>query len=162
MRLSRDAENFRFSLDPHPQLSSCLKAVTHEPYIRAVYTGDAKCTRIYGPYTTPVHSAMNNVISALCLLYAFNDDVTSQRAAENAIWFLIGRLDFCTARIYGCSIRTTRIYGQYSQKALQEMLFMYGPYIRAVQQFKRPMGSQIAFSAVCRLVTSSLNVSRVH
>ena len=66
------------------------------------------------------------------LFKTFNDDETSQRAAENAIWFLIGCLDFCTARIYGCSIRTTRIYGPYSQKALQEMLFLYGPYIRAV------------------------------
>ena len=57
------------------------------------------------------------------LFKTFNDDETSQRAAENAIWFLIGCLDFCTARIYGCSVRTTRIYGPYT----------YGPYIRAVR-----------------------------
>ena len=86
------------------------------PYIRPVYTG-----RTRRPYT-PIN----------VLFKTFIYDVTSQRAAENAIWFLIGCLDFCTARIYGCSIRTTRIYGPYSQKALQEMLFLYGPYIRAV------------------------------
>ena len=34
------------------------------------------------------------------------------------------------ARIYGCSVHTTRIYVPYSQKHCEQCFFLYRPYIR--------------------------------